>query len=124
MKKENEQFDEFVPLLFARNLAEAEFYKTLLEDHGIQALIEDENIESMGLADLTRGVPVLVPDHQLEDAEAVINDRENISELMGEEDAEEDESEEDLGEFNEFDPGTEKEEIGGDSDMMEEDDIE
>ena len=70
-------FHEFVPVLFARNLIEAEFYQTLLAEHEIPVLIEDENTESFGLPDIGRGVPVLVPDEQLAEAEDILEQRED-----------------------------------------------
>ena len=68
-------FHAFVPLMFARNLAEAEFYKSLLEGRGVPVLIEDENTESIGLPDMGRGVPVLVADEYLSKAKEILEQR-------------------------------------------------
>jgi DNA-directed RNA polymerase subunit delta len=87
---------DFITLLFARNLAEAEFYKSLLEEHEIPVLIEDENTESMGLPDLARGVPVLVQDDQIEIAQDIIEQRTSLDDELDDElDDDDDEEEED-----------------------------
>ena len=90
---EESSFHEFVPLLFARNLAEAEFYKLLLEDHDVPVLIEDENTESIGLPDMARGVPVLVADEYLSEAEAILKQRAALED--DDEDDEDDDDDED-----------------------------
>jgi hypothetical protein len=118
-------FHDFVPLLFARNLAEAEFYKSLLEEHDIPVLIEDENTESMGLPDPGRGVPVLVPDEQLVAAEDILEQRGGFSEDADLAEFEDDEEEDELGDLEVIDPaaeavGTEDEEEEEDEDEEEE----
>ncbi|MBN2209922.1 MAG: DUF2007 domain-containing protein [Sedimentisphaerales bacterium] len=123
----NKEFHDFVPLLFARNLPEAEFYKSLLEDHDIPVLIEDENTETLGLPDLARGVPVLVPDEMLAEAEDILEQRSKIDEDFDLETLDEDEDEEEDGdEIDGFSPLVDLEEIDieedDDEDILEEDD--
>ncbi len=117
----NKDFHDFVPLLFARNLAEAEFYKSLLEDHDIPVLIEDENIEAIGLPDLARGVPVLVPDEMLAEAEDILEQRSKIDEDFDLEALDEDEDEEDDDE-DEIEGFTPLEELGGGEEEEEDED--
>ncbi len=95
MSKNTEDNREYITLLFARNLAEAEFYKALLAEQEIPVLIEDENTEAMGLPDMARGVPVMVPEDQLEIAQDIIEQRATLDDDVDEEDEEEEEDEED-----------------------------
>lgn len=73
---------DFVPVIFARNLFEAEFYKSLLEAGDVEVLIEDEFSEIAGIPAMTKGVPVLVPEDQLDEAQAVIADRHDLEERI------------------------------------------
>jgi hypothetical protein len=114
-------FHDFVPLLFARNLAEAEFYKSLLEEHDIPVLIEDENTESMGLPDPGRGVPVLVPDEQLVAAEDILEQRGGGDDDLEDFEDDEEDEEDELGELEVIDPTAEE---GEDEDEEEEDEDE
>lgn len=107
-KKNSEDPQEFVTVLFARNLAEAEFYKALLEDQEIPVLIEDENTEAMGLPDIARGVPVMVPEEQLELAQDIIEQRAALDDDIedngkDEEDEDEDEEEDEFEDMEELD---------------------
>ena len=125
-KKNSEDHQEFVTVLFARNLAEAEFYKALLEDQEIPVLIEDENTEAMGLPDMARGVPVMVPEEQLEIAQDIIEQRATLDEFEEEiedEDEDEDEEEDELEEMEVVDL-EEGEEIEEEKEEEEEDEDE
>ncbi len=105
-KKNSEDHQEFVTVLFARNLAEAEFYKALLEDQEIPVLIEDENTEAMGLPDMARGVPVMVPEEQLEIAQDIIEQRAALDDDIednGEDEEDEDEEEDEFEDMEELD---------------------
>lgn len=127
--KHEGDFHDFVPLLFARNLGEAEFYKSLLEDHDIPVLIEDENTESIGLPDSNRGVPVMVPDEMLAEAEGILEQRERLEDEFEDFDEEEDDEDEDEKDLTEVvDPDikldVEEEVFGGIGDLGEEDEDE
>lgn len=100
--------DDYVPVFFARNIAEAEEYCELLGDHEIPAragldeeLLADADPDHRAASrrGMTHGVPVLVPESLLDEASEVIADREDFDEFGdGEEaDEEEDEEEEDFG---------------------------
>ena len=91
---------DFVAILFARNITEAEFSKTLLEDHDITVLIDDVNDDQDVYPETGQGVPILVPHDQVDEAELIIEQR---SELDDEFDLEfQDYQDEDI-EYDEFD---------------------
>ena len=99
---EDESFDDdgYVPVLFARNVDEADEYCELLSDHDIPAragtdeeLLEDADPDQRAAnrRGMTHGVPVLVPESLLDEASEVIADREDISDFDDEEDLEDEE---------------------------------
>jgi hypothetical protein len=100
------EYEEFVPVVYARSEDDAEKYRQLLEDHDIPALIddesEDEDEQQKGKAKrrrgLRHGVPILVPEAMLDEASEVIADREDFDEFAPSDEAEEEEDEDD-GEF-------------------------
>ena len=100
--------DDYVPVFFARNIAEADEYCELLGDHEIPAragldeeLLADADPDHRAASrrGMTRGVPVLVPESLLDEASEIIADREDFSEFEDgqDEDEEEDEDDEDFG---------------------------
>jgi len=124
-KKNSEDHQEFVTVLFARNLAEAEFYKALLEDQEIPVLIEDENTEAMGLPDMARGVPVMVPEEQLELAQDIIEQRTALDDDIednGEDEEDEDEEEDEFEDMEELDLEEAEEEEFDDEEEEEDED--
>jgi len=110
-----EEYAEFVLAVLARNQAEAEQYRELLNDHDIPAVICAETVEVVktGEADeqgdvadppperqMTHGVPIMVPDAMLDEASEIIADREDVDEFQcAEADELEDEDDEEFG-FN------------------------
>lgn len=64
----------YVPVIYARNITEAEFYKGLLETNDIPAIIEDAASEVLGIPEsiVGKGVPVLVPDGMLDEASEIL----------------------------------------------------
>ena len=71
---------DLVPVMFAANMAGAEFYKTLLEDADIEAIIGTDEDESKSGS--VRGIPVLVPAERLDDASDMITAREEMDEHL------------------------------------------
>ena len=71
---------ELLPVMFAANRAEAEFYETLLTDAGIQVVIDTEIEDRNGR--VGKGMAVLVPAEQLDEASDIITAREEIDEHM------------------------------------------
>ena len=98
---DNEQ-EQYVPAVFARDEKEAEAFRELLADHDIEALVGYEQLKTQPEREATevqlgRGLPVLVPEALLDEASAVISDREDQDEFeLGEELEDEDEDEDKL----------------------------
>ena len=69
-------FSGLVPVIFAANKAEAEFYQTLLADADIQAAIDTEAESQTGRAG--KGVAVVVPAELLDAAADIITVREEM----------------------------------------------
>ena len=91
-------FSDFVPVIFAANKAEAEFYQTLLADADIQSAIDTEAEDQNGR--VGKGVAVVVPAELLDAAADIITVREEMEAhiLAGPDDREtdDDEDEEEL----------------------------
>ena len=93
MKKEA----DFASVIVARNMSEAEFYRTLLEDHDITVLIKEDKNGYVGFSDAEKGVPVLVPNDQAKEAELVIEKRIDLDDEFEDQDLDYDDFS-DLGE--------------------------
>lgn len=106
---------QLVPVIYARTITEAEYYKGLLTSNDIPATIEEEAEPGEPAGPAGRGVPVLVPDQLLDEA----------SEILAEhEEAEEDEElneYEDLDGEDELDEDLEDEELDDDDDLDDDD---
>ena len=94
--------DDLVPVAFAHNAVEADFYRVLLEDHDIHVVIAEEIGDSVDFSGSERGVPVLVLVEQLEEAELVIELRTEIDDEV--DDEVDDEADNDYGDLEEIDP--------------------
>ena len=101
LERSEEDFEDFVPAVFARSAEEAEEYREILNDHDIPAIVGDDGLigdkpggrqKPPAPKGMTRGVPVLVPEVLLDEASEVIADR-DYDELQ-EEETDEDEDEE------------------------------
>lgn len=114
-----EGFEDFVPAVMARSAHEAEEYRDLLNDHDIPAIVGDEEglwdparplPRRLGLAGVSRGLPVLVPEVLLDEASVVISER-DFDLFPGEEDVEEEEEDEmdELGPVSEGESAAEEE---------------
>jgi len=97
---------DLVPVLFARNLEEAEEYCDLLSDHDIPARpgMDDELPEEKegeqrlaGRRGMTHGVAIFVPETLLDEASEVIADREEFGDLEEDDEDVDEEDEEVLG---------------------------
>ena len=69
-------FSGLVPVIFAANKAEAEFYQTLLADADIQAAIDTDAATQTGR--VSKGVAVVVPAELLDAAADIITVREEM----------------------------------------------
>lgn len=102
-KKANEKpgGEELTPVVYGRDIEEAERFRDLLEDHEIPAVIADED------GDFPRSaageVPVLVPAELLEEAGEIIAEREDLDEFEVEDDEFYDEDEDEEDELTELD---------------------
>lgn len=110
-----EEQDDYVPLMHAKNMDQAEEYCLMLEDNDIPAMVDDDYTPRRKGG---KGVPVLVPATLLEEAKAILEELEE--EAQEEEVDTEEEEEDDLDEEEEF----EDEELEEEEDEFEEDDEE
>ena len=69
-----DEADQYVPVLYAHSVEEAERYCQLLEDHDIPAIVDDdyEDVESFHSSGVRQGVPVLAPGSFREEAQSLI----------------------------------------------------
>jgi len=117
-------FNEFFPVIFVRELAEAEFYKALLEDHDIVVRIgqTEDPADDPALIE-QRGIAVSVSKEDLEEAEVIIEQRSTLEDEFTEEfeeayEEEEDESYGDTYEDIEADPLLELSDLEDDEEMF------
>jgi len=107
--------EEFVAVVFARSMEEAETYMELLEDHDIPGRLgphEDiEGDQGVPLAHqgMTHGVPIMVPESMLDEASEIIADRDNTEDFEEELEDEEDDDEFDFEEEELFEEVEEEE---------------
>jgi len=100
----------FVPVVFSRDPKEADFYRSLLEDYGLEVRIDEEyndrEADSDEFEGSVRGIAVLVAPEHLAEAQAAIKHRMDEEEVEGDYDDEFYDDEEDkLDGLQEFDPG-------------------
>ena len=102
MKEEHSyQDDELIPVVYGRDLAEANYYKSLLDDHEIptfvmeEAVLDDSN-------EYESGIPVLVPEDHLAEAQDIL-EQITSDEDDFDEDEDEDTDEDELAGFQEED---------------------
>ena len=69
---------DLVPVMFAANTTEAEFYQTLLADADIEAIIgtDEDETEVTSL----KGLPIMVPADRLNEASDIITARDEMDE--------------------------------------------
>ena len=99
----------FVPVVFVRDSAEATFYQSLLEDHGIEVRVDedfqDSKLEPDDVDDSVHGIAVMVDAEHLAEAEAVIGyrlDEEDVDIEYDDDDS--DEEDDEFADLEEFDP--------------------
>jgi len=112
----NGQFDSsekenagYVPIVIAMSRQEAERYRQLFNDHDIDAIVGDEELDQAkvkvklprGGRSAIGGVPVLVAEEMIEEAREVLADRDDVESfhVNQEDDLEEDDQEEEDEEF-------------------------
>ena len=105
--------EEFVPVAVARTADQAEEFRHLLEDHDIPVVVGiGEEVEGLkpdaasGQDDeLSRGVPVLVPENRLDEAGEVIAEREGFERFADDEAEDTDDDDEEFGLADELPAG-------------------
>ena len=94
------ELGEYVPVVYAGSVDEADWYRQLLEDHDIAAVVDDEYAEEPpeDIKGPPTGTAVLVPEATLAEAKEVITEFDDMEglEAFGEE-AGDDEDEEEYG---------------------------
>jgi len=122
------EYDEYVSVVFARDVDEAEQYRQLLEDHDIPVITaEDEELDeaepASGRRHRRRGIPILVPEALLDEASEIIAERDDSDEfVLPEDDLDDDEDEEELGLVEEIEPDLEDDDLF-DEDTEEDEDV-
>lgn len=111
------EFEDYVPAMVARSLAEAERYRDLLSDHDIPSQVGEEELAEEdrlqgSTRGMSRGVAVLVPEVLLDEASEIIADSENDEDLR---ELDEDEEFADEEEEDELEGFGEEEDLGGET---------
>lgn len=133
MPQDDESFDlapggreDYVPVVVAKTMDQAEKYRDLLDEHDIPAITDpDYEEESAGKARrgrITRGVPVLVPEALLDEASEIIADCEELDEFAPAEDVEDEDEEDEEDEIEEGEGDEEGQDL--EDEELEEDEIE
>jgi len=114
---------QFVAVVIARSIEQAEEFRDLLDDHDIPVIVgpDDEQVKvtgpiesEMGAANPVHGIAVLVPEAMLDDAGAVIAQREDFGHLAGDEDPPDDEDDEEFTVGKDLPEGWGEHDLGGD----------
>jgi hypothetical protein len=123
---------EFVPVVFAADLEEAQAYRAMLEAYNIPVLLDSERGGDRIYSTFSKAVPVLVPDHLHDQASNLVAEAEQVGVpevLFGEESEEEDYGDDDFDEDSDDDLDEDDEDFDDDfeddfDDEEEEDDEE
>ena len=73
--------DDYVPVVYAHDWAEAKYYKVLLEDHAIPVIIAEEDASEHNPPKEGGGVLVMTPEEYLSEAQDIIERASDESEL-------------------------------------------
>ena len=114
---------QFVAVVIARSIEQAEEFRGLLEDHDIPVIVgtDDEQVvvaapiePETGAADPVHGIAVLVPEAMLDNAGAVIAQREDLGHLGDDEDLPDDEDDEEFAVGKDLPEGWGEHDLAGD----------
>jgi hypothetical protein len=89
---------DMVPAAYARDASEAEYYRSLLENFEIPVEVAEEKLSSKP-GDKDHGVPVLVPEEHLAEAQDIIEQRLALDEEF-DVDSDDYDDDDDLDEFD------------------------
>ncbi len=95
------QDEELIPVVYGRDLTEANYYKSLLENHEIPVIVMEEAVLDDSDEEES-GIPVLVPEDHLAEAQDILEQSTSDADDFGEEDDYDDEEDE-LAGFQEED---------------------
>ena len=119
-----EEYEDFVPAVYARSRDDAERYREILEDPDTPVGMGDEDEKGKARRKgMARGTPILVPEPLLDEASEIIADLEDDEEFQDLDDDEEVDEDDELGLGEGLDDGfveEEDDELGFDD---EEDDL-
>ena len=96
----------YVPVIMARSRQEAEEYCQLFEDHDIDVVMGDEDLDDTEVKGKlpsslpVGGIPILVAEDMLDEAREVLADREDVEDFALADDEDEFEEEDDEDEFD------------------------
>jgi len=96
---EADELADYVPVVYAASADEAEWYRQLLEDHDVPALVDEEygGPPPEGAPAGARRVPVLVPELMLEESKEFIAELDDMDDFVADDalDESDDEDEDD-----------------------------
>ena len=103
MKEELSNHDEeLIPVVYGRDLTEANYYKSLLAEHEIPAVVMEEAVLDDSDEEES-GIPVLVPEEHLAEAHDILKQSTGDEDDFDEEGDDYDEEEDELAGFQEED---------------------
>jgi len=95
------ELGDYVPVVYAESVDEADWYRQLLDDHSIIAIVDDDYADEPpeGVRGPLTGTAVLVPRAMLEDAREVVTEVDDMEDLkaFGEDDDEDEDDDYGLG---------------------------
>jgi hypothetical protein len=109
---------EFVPVIFARDVDQAEKIKSLLEDCGIPTLVDVDDRDLPWPAPFTPRVPLLVPEELQDTASEIVAEIENQPAAgFDEDDMDDDSADDGFAEDDEFEEDDDEEGFDDDDDF-------
>jgi len=120
---EEEDYGEYVPVVVARSLDEAEIYRELLDEHDIPVIVgskDEEGGRKSKRKGISHGVQILVPEEFLDEASEIIAEQQESDEFEDEEEEDEEEADEE----DEEEEDEEEEELEADDEFLDEDELE
>jgi hypothetical protein len=115
---------EFVPVVFAADLEEAQAYRAMLEAYNIPVLLDSERGGDRIYSTFSKAVPVLVPDHLHDQASNLVAEAERVGlpeVLFGEDGDDGDYADDDFDEDDDDDDLDEDDDEDFDDDEFEDD---
>jgi hypothetical protein len=105
IQEQSPQDDELIPVVYGRDLAEANYYLSLLDDHEIPAVIHEGVVPANDDDEKKSGIPVLVSEEYLAEAQDII-EQSTVEDDDFDEDMDDLEEEDEFADFQEEDMET------------------